>query len=168
MKQDANPIAPGQDEAGPTPRLSRHRKSHQPPGLRKPELKLTSMIDVIFLLLIFFVATASFQIDEGALQATLPGDSTPPRLPVPPPTPLLVDMRSADDGLTYSMTVNGVPIAGATELSAYMTNRVKSGQMASDDLVKINPQGQVRWQHVLNVYNACVSAELEQVAFAAR
>ena len=47
-----------------------------------------------------------------------------------------------------------------------MTHRVRTGQMASDDMVKIQPQGHVRWQHVLNVYNACVSAELEQVTFA--
>ncbi|MEO0477112.1 MAG: hypothetical protein AAF085_14245, partial [Planctomycetota bacterium] len=72
----------------------------------------------------------------------------------------------SDDGVTYSMQVDGVPVQGATGLSAYMANRVRTGQMASHDLVKIQPQGHVRWQHVMNVYNACVSAGLKEVAFA--
>ena len=129
---------------------------------------MTPMIDVVFLLLIFFVVTASFQEDEAALLAMLPGDSTPPIHPEPPPTPTRVEMVSSDDGLTYRMSVNGVPVHGASELAEYMSNRVRTGQMASDDLVQIKPQGVVRWQHVLNVYNACVSAELEQVSFAQR
>jgi biopolymer transport protein ExbD len=167
MKQDAQPIVPGQNEADPAPRHSRRRKPFKG-GLRKPELKMTSMIDVVFLLLIFFVATARFQIEEGALLANLPGDSTIIETTLPPPVPVRVELSSADDGMTYLLSVDGVEVAGAAELSAYMANRVQTGQMASDDLVKINPQGTVRWQHVLNVYNACVSAELEQVAFAAR
>lgn len=135
-------------------------------GLRKPELKQTSMIDVVFLLLIFFVVTANFTVDEASLLATLPGNSGPGHSILD--VPVQVDMISADDGLTYSMSVNGVAVDGASELSAYMANRVQAGLMASDDLVKIKPQGVVRWQHVLNVYNACVSAELEQVTFAQR
>ena len=167
MKQDANPIVPGPSEAAPAPRPGRRGKPGKGRGLQKPELKLTAMIDVVFLLLIFFVVTASFQIDEGTLLATLPGDSAPVGA-TPPPIPVLIDLDSADDGRSYRLLVNGVEVAGASELSGYMINRVRTGQMSSEDLVKINPQGTVRWQHVLNVYNACVAAELEQVAFAAR
>lgn len=170
MKQDANPISPGPTEAAADfePKCDRRRGSSRAPRhTRRPQLKLTSMIDVVFLLLVFFVVTASFQIDEGSLQAMLPGNtsSVPPHID-PPPVPTVVSLRSSDDGVTYSMSVDGVPVLGASELSSYMANRVRTGQMASDDLVKIQPQGHVRWQHVLNVYNACVSAELEQVAFA--
>lgn len=165
MKQDADPIAPAYQEndadAGHATRRRQH--SDKDNALRKPQLKLTSMIDVVFLLLIFFVVTASFQIDEGSLLATMPGDSGHQG---PPPPPVLVELNSSDDGVTYSLRVDGVVVDGATDLSAYMNHRVKTGQIAADDLVKITPQGEVRWQHVLNAYNACVSAELSQVAFA--
>ena len=134
-------------------------------ALSKPQLKATSMIDVVFLLLIFFVVTASFHVDEAALQAKLPGNSTIGPTP-PPPVLVKVDLRSSDDGVTYRLLVDGVPVDGASGLSAYMSNRLQAGQIASDDLVQITPQGAVRWQHVLNVYNACVNAELEQVTFA--
>ena len=121
------------------------------------------MIDVVFLLLIFFVITASFTFDEGTLLATMPGNTKG----IDPPPPLVrVDLTSADDGVTYSLRVDGRPIDSATALADYMNHRVRAGQMAKDDLVQISPQGEVRWQHVVNVYNACVSAQLEQVAFA--
>ena len=165
MNQDPDPIAPARpdvdSDAVPRPRLNRKPRSLL--GLRKPELKLTSMIDVVFLLLVFFVVTANFQADEASLIARLPGDSGGFG---PPPVPVLVELESSDDGMTCRMRVDGVPIDGATELASYMSQRVRTGQMASGDLVKITPQGVVRWQHVLNVYNACIDAELEQVTFA--
>jgi biopolymer transport protein ExbD len=167
MKQDADPIAPAiQEHDADACRATRRRQdSDNGNGLRKPQLKLTSMIDVVFLLLIFFVVTASFQIDEGSLLAKMPGNSADPSDDPPPPT-VRVELRSSDDGVTYSLQVDGVPIDGATGLSAYMANRVQTGQIAADDFIEITPQGEVRWQHVVNVYNACVSAELSQVAFA--
>ncbi|MBR6480362.1 MAG: biopolymer transporter ExbD, partial [Thermoguttaceae bacterium] len=46
---------------------------------RMPELKMTSMIDVIFLLLIFFVLTANFNEIEMFLRMNLsaPGEGAP-------------------------------------------------------------------------------------------
>lgn len=166
MNQEPDPIVSARPDvdSDAVPRVPPKRKARPSLGLRKPELKQTSMIDVVFLLLIFFVVTASFQIDEGSLLATLPG-TTGDHIG-PPPIPVEIDLQSSDDGLTYTMRVDGVPIGGASELSAYMANRIQTGQMASDDLVKISPQGVVRWQHALNVYNACIDAELKQVTFA--
>ncbi|MGB0767201.1 MAG: biopolymer transporter ExbD [Phycisphaeraceae bacterium] len=127
------------------------------------ELKLTSMIDVVFLLLVFFVVTATFTHDEGTLLATMPGEMDgESRIH----HPINVELTSADDGISYHLTVDGRSIESATALAQTLSDRVRRGQMAIDDPVQINPQGVVRWQHVVNVFNACVSAELERVAFA--
>lgn len=166
MKQDLNPISPGSSDVVADQADQSRRKKQAGRGLQKPELKMTSMIDVVFLLLIFFVVTASFQIDEGTLLANMPGNTTTPPLVDLPPTPMSVELRSSDDGVTYSLMVNGTRVEGASELSAYMVNKLQAGQIANDDLVQIKPQGHVRWQHVVNVFNACVNAELEQVSFA--
>ena len=50
---------------------------YKPPRIKPVELKMTPMIDVIFLLLIFFVCTANFIPLEGVLpmDTTLPGDA---------------------------------------------------------------------------------------------
>lgn len=130
------------------------------------ELQLTSMIDVIFQLLIYFVITANFQVDEGTILATLPGNAADNDTPPPPTTPLLLEMKSSEDGVTYSLRANGQLInGGASELYGYLQNRV-STDMKPDDPVEIKPNGDVRWQHVVNVFNACVRADLEQVGFA--
>ena len=169
MKEHDHPISQASEQAvadQACPSRGR-RRSKRNPGLRKPELNLTSMIDVVFLLLVFFVVTANFTIDEGTLLAKLPGNSKSGPTP-PPPVLVKVDLNSSDDGMTYSTLDDGVAVQSASDLAAYLSNRVQAGKMASDDLVQINPQGVVRWQHVLNVYNACVSAELTQVTFASR
>ena len=165
MNQAPNPISPGPHDgvADRTNQVDRGRPAGRGRGSKKIQLKLTSMIDVVFLLLVFFVVTATFTADEGSLLATMPGDTGSIE---PPPPPVSVELASSDDGVTYSLTVDGARVDSASDLSALMATKLQTGQIASDDLVMIRPQGHVRWQHVLNVYNACVSAELEQVSFA--
>ena len=102
----------------------------------------------------------------ATLLATMPGNSSQDRPEDTLDPPINIDLTSADDGVTYSIVVNGQRIENATALAAYMTNRVQTAQMAKDDIVQIKPQSVVRWQHVVNVFNACVKAELENVGFA--
>jgi biopolymer transport protein ExbD len=146
--------------------VSTRKKRKKGVGGEDMQLQMTSMIDVVFLLLIYFVITANFTIDEGTLLATMPGNSAQDRPEDQLDPPTNIDLTSADDGVTYSIVVNGQRIDNASALSAYMKNRVQTAQMAKDDIVQIKPQGVVRWQHVVNVFNALVSAELENVGFA--
>ncbi|MGB1125667.1 MAG: ExbD/TolR family protein [Phycisphaeraceae bacterium] len=146
--------------------VSTRKKRKKGVGGESMQLQMTSMIDVVFLLLIYFVITANFTIDEGTLLATMPGNSSQDRPEDDLDPPVNIDLTSADDGVTYSIVVNGQRIENATALAGYMINRVQTAQMAKDDIVQIKPQGVVRWQHVVNVFNACVSAELENVGFA--
>ncbi|MFK7790933.1 MAG: ExbD/TolR family protein [Phycisphaeraceae bacterium] len=146
--------------------VSTRKKRKKGVGGEDMQLQMTSMIDVVFLLLIYFVITANFTIDEGTLLATMPGNSAQDRPEDTLDPPTNIELTSADDGVTYRIRVDGQEPANASALATYMTNRVASGQMAKDDIVQIKPQGVVRWQHVVNVFNACVSAELENVGFA--
>lgn len=131
-----------------------------------PQLNLTSMIDVIFMLLIYFVITADFQVDEGTILATLPGNSDTDRVIDTPPTPVMIELASADDGVSYALRVDGRALDGVSALHGYLDGAVKGGRLAKDDLIEIRPQGVVRWQHVVNVFNACVRAEMTEVGFA--
>jgi biopolymer transport protein ExbD len=146
--------------------VSTRKKRKKGVGGEDMQLQMTSMIDVVFLLLIYFIITANFTIDEGTLLATMPGNSAQDRPEDDLDPPTNIDLTSADDGVTYSIVVNGQRIQDATALSGFMKNRVSTGQMKADDIVQIKPQGVVRWQHVVNVFNACVSAKLENVGFA--
>ena len=146
--------------------VSTRKKRKKGVGGESMQLQMTSMIDVVFLLLIYFIITANFTIDEGTLLATMPGNSAQDRPEDQLDPPTNIDLTSADDGVTYAIVINGQRIDNATALAGYMKNRVAAGQMAKDDIVQIKPQSVVRWQHVVNVFNACVSAELENVGFA--
>ena len=61
--------------------MSRRRRKHQDDG-DKAEIDLTPMLDVVFIMLIFFIVTASF-VKETTLNVNVPErDDQPP----PPPT----------------------------------------------------------------------------------
>ena len=52
-------------------------------AVTEPSVELTPMIDVVFLLLVFFILSAKFIRDESQLATSLP-DQGGPGLPTPP------------------------------------------------------------------------------------
>jgi len=129
-------------------------------------LNLTAMIDVVFQLLIFFVVTAGFSQGEGVIQARLPGGGGATVIgPPPPATRLTVRVRSVG---AYAYRL-GIDPAGRTPASfhelATVLERLK-GVYGPDTPVIIQPDGPVRWQHVVNAFNAAVKARYEHVTFA--
>jgi len=135
------------------------------------QLNLTAMIDVIFLLLIYFVVTASFTVGEGVITANLPRGGSAPSTDKPPDKPLNVLLRSAGTS-GVSVSVEGMQRARSfTELIEllerlqYDPKRARAGVYKPDNPVVIKPDGQVRWQHVVNGFNAAVAARYTNVSF---
>lgn len=138
------------------------------------DLNLTSMIDVIFQLLIYFVVTASFMVNEGVLTAKLPQGSgqaaTDDELP---PEKITIELTSGAD--TSQVTIN----RGAQNYSSFGQlaqdlNRLRydpdigqiDGIYEADNPVVIQPTGFVRWQHVVAAFNSAVAAKYTNVSFA--
>ena len=159
-----------------------HRSTRQRRGRRPAqvgELNLTSMIDVIFQLLIYFVVTASFMLNEGVLTAKLPqGSGSPVAADELPPEKINVRLTAdpADDTLVQierGSTNNPVRYESFGELAADL-DRLRydpeigqaGGIYNPDNPVIIEPQGTVRWQHVVNAFNAAVAAQYTNVSFA--
>ena len=135
------------------------------------QLNLTSMIDVIFQLLIYFVVTASFTIDEGVLTAKLPeeGISQKQTTPEPPERPVGIVIES--HGLAdFRLRVEGYPELPANSFSALSMlmkqNATNNTWDPEKKPVVIKPDGQVRWQHVVNAFNAATAARYKNVSFA--
>lgn len=61
-----------------------------------PELNITSMIDVIFLLLIFFMCTTSFSTPEFLLPSQMPGQLSPQQ-PMPTFEPIQILFKSGEN-----------------------------------------------------------------------
>jgi biopolymer transport protein ExbD len=129
-------------------------------------LNLTAMIDVIFLLLIYFVVTSSFAVGEGVIVARMPeGTGTETPTLAPPKQKLVVRVSSVgDEG--YVLTVQGYPTRPATFVELYaILQQMQGTQHKDDDPVVIQPDRSVRWQHALNAFNQAVKARYKDVRF---
>jgi len=154
----------------------RHKKRDKEMAPAKMTLNLTSMIDVIFLLLIYFVITASFSMGEGVIVANLPrGTGLEPDPDKPPPLKITVALTTlGNQGVGYRINLLGFPDAPhnfkqlATLLIKYQHNPKKGrhGRYPPDSPVIIQPTAAVRWQHVVNAFNATLKAQYENISFA--
>jgi len=135
------------------------------------QLNLTAMIDVIFQLLIYFVVTASFAANEGVLATNLPYGGATSTMELPPMN-LTVQLRSVSS-TGVRIRVAGENVASFSRLAEVLIDKQhnpalgRSGTFAPDDPVKIQPGKEVRWQHVVNAFNAAVKAEYTNVAITA-
>lgn len=140
------------------------------------QLNLTSMIDVVFQLLIYFVVTSSFAVGEGVITAKLPtGPGSPKKSRKPPEQPLKIIVNSAGDaGTSYRVRIETLAKRpnNFTELAEFLIqlqhdpDRGLDGPYKPDNPVIIKPDGSVRWQHVVNAFNAAVKARYSNVSFA--
>lgn len=147
------------------------------PALPALTLNLTSMIDVIFMLLMFFVLTVDFRAKEDSL----PMDSTPPSTAVMreggesgdpfalPERPVIVTVRSLGDGpreyaLTTDEPVIGSP-AGAMDLRRRAEAARGTTLLASQRFL-IRSGAMTRWEHTLAAFNALQRAGYKEVTLA--
>ncbi len=77
------------------------------------ELEMTPMIDVTFLLLIFFLCTLKFKTLEGYLAGYLPKDAGPVGTTEPPPEPIDLEVSVLEEGTRIS-AVSGRPFTAAS------------------------------------------------------
>lgn len=66
----------------------RRRTKHQDD---QAEVNMTPMLDIVFILLIFFIVTATFLSEEGLDMRPPPDSDTPPDADAPPPIVVQVD-----------------------------------------------------------------------------
>jgi biopolymer transport protein ExbD len=160
------------DFDGPVDRAagrSHRRRAIEPVRM---QLNLTSMIDVIFQLLIYFVITASFAANEGVLATKLPHGGQQRATMAMPAMPLTIDIASAGP-IGSRIQLNNEAVAGFSALTERLIKlqdnpkRGRQGAFAPDNPVKIRPHGEVRWQHVVNAFNAAIRAQYEEVAITA-
>jgi biopolymer transport protein ExbD len=130
------------------------------------ELKMTPMIDVIFLLLIFFVCTASFRPPEQVLptQVSLPG-SVETDLPIEE----LEDLDELVVEVQWNAGQPGWEINDHEYGSLGEVRRVlEAAQAVQPGLpVILDVAPQVPMDHVIDVYDLCRIVGLERVQFAA-
>ena len=158
MPDPADAPRPVTPDTAPDTEKVPHVSAKKRRGLKpaKMELTLTSMIDVIFNLLIYFVVTANFIENEGMLLAQLPGIATAPENEPPPLTePLQIDLREHGGNATrVQIYLNDTPLNGNfSELAAQLKGLLANQTYQATDNVEIRSTNRVRWTYVLNAYN---------------
>jgi len=133
------------------------------------EIKMTPMIDVVFLLLVFFIWTSSFQIVERVLPSNVTAisgtDSTPQDQPPPPEEDfdkVVIRLRQRAGRLTWR--INDVEVAGMRQMRERLDAIAKIKQ---DVPVILHPDPDVALGDVINVYDITRLAGFQQIQFAA-
>ena len=118
------------------------------------EVDLTPMLDIVFILLIFFIVTATF-IKENAIDLTPPPPAPPDQPENPQPTVLI---RITEDSL---VTVNG-RLSDVGSVRAAIERRIAENP-ESAVLVQAHPRA--RNQLVIMIVDQARSAGIENVGF---
>ena len=123
---------------------------------RAPQLSLTSMLDVIFLLLCFFVTVSVFSQWESEITIKLPSAATaeePDRLP----GEIIVNLDK--DG---KVSVNSKTL----ELNDLESRLAKVAKFYPDQAVIIRADKEVRYERLVAVIDTCRAANVWNFSFA--
>lgn len=148
-----------------------HRKKRHAPPPPKYQPNLTPLIDVLFLLLLFFLLGTKFRQEEGQIPSSLPqlGSSAQRALEsaLPPQVRLSVDPQgAANENATYTLAGSALPILTPDDLYKKLAAlRETYGPAADDTPVIINARGDVRWEYVVEAFNQAARAKFKNIAF---
>lgn len=126
--------------------------------------QIAPMVDVVFVLLLFFMASAGSQILEKELNINLPsGRSVRSMEAGPPPTPIIIDILP--DG---SVSLNGrlfdTPVSKELpELRAWLADTID--RFGDRDPVIIKPDLDARHERIMDVLNAAAAAGVQNLTF---
>ncbi len=159
--------------SGPKSRPRTSRRSRR--GARLG-LNLTSMIDVVFLLLVYFMAATEFKLGEEIYRLDLPERGRAADPFELPRDPLRVTVTTVGQD-EYVLRLSGPETAGprpATfqELFVFLDGRRRSDRAAggvfeADHPIVVAPTGRTSWEHAMGVFNAVVRARYTNITFTA-
>ncbi len=130
-------------------------------------LNLAPMIDVTFLLLIFFLLTTTFQRAEGVLGANLPHDRGRPAVSLPI-SPIVVRVASTGPAASdFALRIDDFaaqPVS-FSELSGFLVDIRQNEGFDVDTPVVIVAGADTPWELVVECWNAAVRARCRNIAF---
>lgn len=154
------------------PATSRARRRRERPSIG---LNLTSMIDVTFLLLVYFMVATEFKLGEEVYRLDLPerGASSAQMDPFDlDEEPLRIRVESTF--VAYRIALEGPYRQPGTFEELYdflaqrrITDAGPGGLFAPDHPIIIEPTRTTTWQHTLDTFNAAARARYTNVTLAA-
>ena len=137
------------------------------PEMEDCELNVSSLIDMVFLLLVYFISTCSLVKSEGDLGIKLPGMLAQAEA-VDMPDEQIVDIHENGRVFLNSREFDDANSIQLPQLVAIL-QRYKAACVASKNeaLITINADDKTKHQRVIDVMNACASAGIKGITFSA-
>jgi biopolymer transport protein ExbD len=124
--------------------------------------QIAPMVDVVFVLLLFFMASAGSQVVERELNISLPSGRGG-QAAGPPPTPVIIDI-SADGLVSMNSKIFDTPVSKELpELRARLKENIE--RFGDKDPVIIRPDGNARQERIIDVLNSAAAAGVKNLTF---
>ena len=131
---------------------------------KKAELQITPLIDVVFLLLIYFMVTASLIQKEADLSFMLPA-KVDTADPIALPIEVLIAVGDAGDntiaGMVFGQGSNNLDDL----ISQLIAFKEAADSSASDLIVNILPDDKALHGRIVKVMDACAAAQVKNMSF---
>ncbi|MDD5349108.1 MAG: biopolymer transporter ExbD [Chthoniobacteraceae bacterium] len=126
--------------------------------------QIAPMVDVVFVLMLFFMASAGSQVAERELNINLPGSKTPSTAQTDlPPTPLMVDITGDGNVSVNNKAFGGPSDKEMTALREFFKEAIV--QCGNKDPVIIRPESDTRHDRIMDVLNAAGAAGVKNLTF---
>jgi len=141
--------------------MARLKKKVQP----KPEIQIAPMIDCVFLLLIYFMVSATLEKQEADLSFELPG-TVEQSEPIEMPDEQIIEIRGDGQVIVNEFAYDSPESRRFIELATMLT-RFKEASSANkvDAIVTISPADLALHESIIKVMDAISVAEIESVNF---
>jgi biopolymer transport protein ExbD len=118
--------------------------------------QIAPMLDVLFVLLLFFMVMAGAQKHEASLTTQLPGKGSGDAMPF--------EVGIDADG---QVSVSGTPIDSSTDPALPELVQSLKGVISANEKqpIVVTPARSTRHQRVVDVLNACAAANVKNLAF---
>jgi biopolymer transport protein ExbD len=136
------------------------------PEMDEPELDVSALIDLVFLLLIFFMVSCSLVKSEGDLGIQLPGMLAQAES-VDMPDEQIIEIKESGRVYLNSREFDSFDSQELPTLVATLKRYKASSDAAKNKaLITISAADESEHQRVIDVMNACAAAKITNITFA--
>ena len=130
----------------------------------KVGLQIAPLIDVVFLLLIYFMVTAALKKKEGDIAFLLPAQVTQSD-PIDLPIEVIIEIVSGGDVVVEGMVYRSADRMLNSLATRLVQLRQAAGSSGSPLVITIAPNPAVLHHRIVEVMNACAEAEVKNISF---
>lgn len=132
-----------------------------------PDINVSALIDMVFLMLVYFMATATLIRSEADLGIRLPGMLAQAES-VDLTDEQIVEVRETGQVFLNGQQFDSAESAQLPQLTALLTRYRLSSQAArTEPMITITAEDQAKHQRTIDVMNACAEAGIKNVTFSA-